>query len=115
MLQLKISSKNKITPVKIEKADSFVSRSKGLLGRTELANDNALWILRCNSIHTFFMNFAIDCVFLDSKMKVCAIYSDIKPWRLTPLIWRARSVIEMAAGQARENGIELGDTLYVGN
>lgn len=95
-------------------AASEWARGKGLLGTKSMGPEEALLIPRCNSIHTFFMNFAIDCVFLDKNKKVKAIHAEVKPYRIVWPIWGARSVIEFPAGRARELGIELGDELHVG-
>ena len=98
----------------LEVAKTFWSRGKGLLGRSSLAEEQALWIHQCNSIHTCFMKFAIDCVFVDKNLKVKAIYRDVKPWRLVLPIWGASSVIEMASGTSSKLKISVGDQLYVG-
>lgn len=81
--------------LKIEVADNFFKRSKGLIGRCGLAADEGLLIPKCNAIHTFFMRFAIDATFLDSHDNVVKVVRNIKPWRF--FIWggwRARKVIE---------------------
>lgn len=98
----------------LEIASDFWSRGKGLLGRDSLAQDQALWIHRCNSIHTFFMKFPIDCVFVDKNLKVKAVYNEVRPWRLVPPVWGASSVIEMRSGTIRQRNISVGDQLYVG-
>lgn len=98
----------------LEVADGFRSRGKGLLGRSKLNEDAGMWIHRCNSIHTFFMKFSIDCVFVDKKLKVKAIYTDVKPWRLILPVWGASSVFEMASGSVARMHICVGDQLYVG-
>lgn len=97
----------------LEVAATEWARGKGLLGRRSLGPEQALWIRRCNSIHTFFMNFAIDCVFLDKQMRVKAIHPEVKAFRLVWPIWGASSVIEFPAGRAKELGIELGEELHV--
>ncbi len=98
----------------LEKADSFFPRLIGLIKYPSLGEDQALWITRANSIHTFFMRFAIDCVFVDSKGQVKKIYHHVQPWRCTMPVWGARDVIEMAAGQARRKEIAEGDILECG-
>ncbi len=95
-------------------AKTIKDRLVGLLSYQSLPSDQALWIHRCNSIHTFFMKFPIDCVFLDSGMTVKAIKKEVKPNRLILPIWGASSVIEMTSGQSEQLGIRLGDQLYVG-
>ncbi|PWU20350.1 MAG: DUF192 domain-containing protein [Bdellovibrio sp.] len=84
---------------------------RGLLGTGNLREDQGLWILPGNSIHTFFMNYAIDCVFLDRQRAVRSIHSNVHPWRIVWPQWRALSVIEMKAGRAKELNIHVGDQL----
>ncbi len=79
-------------------ADDVVSRNVGLLKHFELPKGQGLWIKRCNSIHTFFMRFPIDAVFVDKKLKVIAVYRGLKPWRITRLHFKASSVFELPAG-----------------
>lgn len=95
-------------------AESLSDRTIGLLGRESLPEDEGLWIHRCNSIHTFFMRFAIDCVFLNRKQEVVAVKADIKPWRLVLPQWGASSVIEVSAGVTEKWKLQKGDTLHVG-
>lgn len=99
----------------LEIALTFSSRGKGLLGRSFLPDQQALWIHHCNSIHTFFMKFSIDCVFVDKNLKVKAIYQDVHPWRLVLPVWGASSVIEMTAGSVSRIKVKVGDQLYVGS
>lgn len=98
----------------LEVAKTFWARGKGLLGKKSLPANQALWIHHCNSIHTFFMKFSIDCVFVDRNLKVKAVYVDVKPWRLVTPVWGASSVIEMSSGVSRQLKIKVGDELYVG-
>lgn len=95
-------------------ADGFWARGKGLLGRSSLSADEALWIHRCNSIHTYFMKFPIDCVFVDRQLQVKRIYRNVGPWKFIFPVWGASSVIEMAAGTATNLHINVGDQLHVG-
>lgn len=104
----------------VEIADSFWSRSRGLLGRDSLAEGHALWIqgtrlVACNSIHTWFMRFAIDAVFVDRDLRVRKIYRDLGPWRVTIPASGAFSVFELPAGALAGQTIEVGDQLHVGD
>lgn len=107
-------SQNQTLVPHLEEARDFWSRGKGLLGRKTLGADAGLLIRRCNSIHTFFMQFPIDCVFVDRNLKVRAIYHDVRPWRLLLPVWGASSVIELASGTASRVNIKVGDQLHVG-
>lgn len=115
MAVLKSATKNQQLISDLQVASDFFARGKGLLGRASLGTNEALWIHSCNSIHTFFMKFAIDCVFLDKKMRVKAIHSNVAPFRLVWPVWGARSVIEFPAGKAQELGLVLGEQLHVGH
>lgn len=110
------TSKNKILATKVEEAKGFIKRSKGLLGRDCLPAGEALWIPGTyNSVHTFFMKFSLDLIFVDSNLKVKTIKTNVPPGRLVFAHWRSFSVFEMAAGQLNESNIEKGDILSVSN
>ncbi len=115
MAILRNQSKNNVICSEVEIASSFFARAQGLLGTKKLSPNKTLWIHRCNNIHTFFMNYAIDCVFVDHKLKVCAVAENVHPWRIVLPKWKARSVFEMSAGLAKSAQIEVGDQLHVGN
>ncbi len=97
----------------LEQATSFFKRGKGLLGRGELKDTQGLWINPCNNIHTFFMKFKIDCLFLDEKLVIQKITSNMKPFRVAGPVWKARSVIELKAGTVDSAKLSVGDQLYV--
>jgi uncharacterized membrane protein (UPF0127 family) len=65
------------------------------------------------SIHTAFVRFPIDALFLDRDLKILSIASEMKPWRLAGF-WGANSVLELAAGECRRLGINTGDRLAWG-
>jgi uncharacterized membrane protein (UPF0127 family) len=81
-------------------------RMKGLLGRSELPPGEGLLLRPASSIHMFFMRFPIDAVFLDKELIVRKVARDVKPWRVV-FARGARSVLELAAGEAERR--ELGD------
>ncbi len=81
-------------------AETFETRVVGLMGEKSLAPGTGLLIAPCNSIHTFFMRFDIDVVFMDRGGKVVAVKRNIKPWRMTLPVFGAHSVLEMPAGSA---------------
>ena len=94
----------------VEKADTPASRSKGLLGRESLPEGEALWIVPCPMIHTFFMKFPIDVLFLDADLKVRKVIEDMRPWRLSPWVLSARSVLELQGG-ALKGAVRVGDMI----
>ncbi|MBA2359895.1 MAG: DUF192 domain-containing protein [Actinobacteria bacterium] len=93
-------------------ADSPVSRMKGLLGRSELRPGEGLLLRPASSIHTCFMRFPIDAVFLDRDWRVVGISDDVQPWRAASRRG-AKAVLELPAGASSLHGLEVGDLLLV--
>ncbi|MGA3033023.1 MAG: DUF192 domain-containing protein [Terracidiphilus sp.] len=96
----------------LQLAGSGESRRKGLLGRESLRPGEGLWIVPCESVHTFFMRFAIDLVYLDRKHKVRKVRSSVGPWRMSAC-FTAHSVLELPAGTIRETQTECGDVIEI--
>ena len=94
----------------LEVADSAARRSKGLLGRTGLEPGQGLWIVPCESVHTFFMKFPIDLVYLDRKNRVKKARSSVGPWRLSACL-SAHSIIELPAGTILSTQTRVGDEI----
>jgi uncharacterized membrane protein (UPF0127 family) len=93
-----------------EVADRPLSRLKGLLGRAGLDKGEALLIRPASSIHTFFMRFPIDVVFVDRSLRIVGVSPNLPPWRVAARR-RAHAVLELAAGECETRGIEPGTTL----
>lgn len=115
MSQLRRRSDQKILIPQLRIARTLRARTRGLLGTSSLPADEALWIHRCNSIHTFFMRYPIDCVFLDRDLVVRSLVEHVKPGRIVWPQWRAWSVVEMKSGRIQELGIRKGEKLDVGD
>ena len=99
----------------LQEESSFWGRARGLLGRkVPLSKNQGLWLIPGASIHTCFMNFPIDVIFLSKSMKVVSTFSEVKPWRLIGFQWGAYSVIETSAGQIQQWNITKGEVLHVG-
>lgn len=94
-------------------AEDFRSRSVGLLNRTSIEEDEGLLIKPCNSIHTFFMKFPIDVVFLDRKCVVVRIIKDLMPWRLAWSIVRGYMVLEIKQGILNKMHVKVNDLLRI--
>ncbi len=97
---------------RLEPAFDSKTRRRGLLGRQELDAGTALIIAPCNSIHTFFMKFAIDAIFVGREGKVAKIYAALPAWRIG-LSLKSFAVIELAAGTAARADTRVGDELNV--
>ncbi|MGA7828420.1 MAG: DUF192 domain-containing protein [Geobacteraceae bacterium] len=94
----------------IRLASNILARMKGLLGKSCLAPGQGLLIRPCNGIHTFFMKFSIDAVFLDRNYRVVAISRNLPPYRLTSVFRKAFCVLELPAGTVNP-GITVGDSI----
>jgi uncharacterized protein len=93
-------------------ADTSEKRRTGLLKHTGLAPGEGLWIVPCESVHTFFMKFPIDLVYLDKKHKVKKVRHAVPAWRLSACLF-AHSILELPAGIARDTGTQPGDELVM--
>lgn len=112
-LQVQNLSRGTVLAVRLEAAHTGPSRRKGLLGRAGLEPGEGLWISPCESVHTFFMKFPIDLVYLDRNHQVKKVRNDLGPWRLSGCL-AARSVLELPAGTIRESRTERGDAVEIG-
>jgi uncharacterized membrane protein (UPF0127 family) len=91
-------------------ADTPASRLRGLLGRSELRPGEGLLLRPASAIHTCFMRFAIDAVFLDRDWRVVAISDDVRPWRAASRRG-AKAVLELPAGESARRGLGVGERL----
>ena len=85
---------------------------RGLLGRRGLERDEGLLLRPASSVHTFFMRFPIDVVFLGRDGDVLKIAPSLAPWR-TAGARGAKSIVELPAGEAERRGLRTGDRLEV--
>jgi uncharacterized membrane protein (UPF0127 family) len=92
--------------------DSALRRMRGLLGRKRLDSGQGILIRPAPAIHTWFMRFAIDAVFLDRNLNVLSVRSELRPWRMASQRG-ARAVLELPAGEAERRDIHPGDRLEV--
>jgi uncharacterized protein len=93
-----------------ELADRPLARMRGLLGRDSLAPGAGMLLTREPSVHTMFMRFPIDAVFLDKANAIVKVVHDLRPWRAAGAR-RAAAVLELPAGAAAAAGLEPGMTL----
>jgi len=110
LLRVTNLTRNTMLATCMEVAESAAMRNKGLLGRKQLAPGEGLWISPCEAVHTFWMKFPIDLVYLDRKNRIRKLVSTVPPWRLSACL-RAHSVLELPSGTIRETQTQPGDTL----
>jgi uncharacterized membrane protein (UPF0127 family) len=113
MMKLINMSRGQTVLENLEVADTFWTRAIGLLGRSRLEGNSGLWIQGSGSIHTFFMRFAIDLVFLDENLVVTKIVEKVQPWRMVWRGWKSASVIELQSGFVEKCPLSIGEQLHV--
>ena len=92
----------------VEVADTVWKRFVGLMGRPELPAGHGLYLQPCGSIHMFFMRFPIDAVFVGGDGAIVRIYAAIRPWRVTGIVRKAKACIELPAGTAAAQQLNVG-------
>jgi uncharacterized membrane protein (UPF0127 family) len=96
----------------IDLADTGAKRRTGLLKHTHLDPGTGLWIVPCESVHTFFMKFAIDLVYVDRRHVVRKVRHGVPAWRMSACL-SAHSILELPPGTARQTKTEAGDQLEI--
>ena len=97
--------------LKIEIANSFFSRLRGLMGRSHLDKGTGLLLAPCNSIHMLFMRFAIDEIYLDKEFCIKKIARNVSPWIGMSFCFGAWGALEMASGEANRLNLRVGQKL----
>ena len=98
---------------KVRKADNFLTRLVGLLKRTNLGPEEALWLMPSKGIHTIGMKFPIDVVFLNRGNRVVGLVQGMAPCRLSSVHFTSYSVLELPAGTIKKSRTEVGDQFEI--
>jgi uncharacterized membrane protein (UPF0127 family) len=93
-------------------ANSPWTRLRGLMGKAGMERGQGLVLEPTFAIHTGFMRFPIDAVFLDREHRVVGVREGLVPWRAA-MVRGARSVLELASGEASRTGVTVGDRLSI--
>jgi len=111
-LQLVNGRTGTVVAREIEFAADSRSRNRGLLGRSGMAAGSVMIIAPCNAIHTFFMRFTIDVIFVDRRGRVLKLFRSVRPWRVRVAL-RGFAVLELSEGSIGRLGIAPGDRLSI--
>lgn len=103
-------SKGQILAQRAKVASSLLSRLKGLLGTNTLPVGDGLWLKPCRSVHTWFMRYPIDVVFLNAEGSVLS-GSTLAPWVFSRWERRAIGVLELPAGTLQKTQTNVGDQI----
>jgi uncharacterized membrane protein (UPF0127 family) len=112
MLEVRNLTRESEVAARVRPADRAWSRLVGLLGRRRLARDEGLLLTPCTSIHTFFMFFPIDILYLNREHVVVKAVSALRPFRLSGCL-KGHSTLELPAGVIEASGTQVGDRLAV--
>jgi uncharacterized membrane protein (UPF0127 family) len=110
MTEVQLRANGKIVCERCLVAARPLTRLRGLLGRPGLPEGEGLLLRPGGSIHTWFMRFPIDAIFLDEELRVLRVASGLKPWRLAGCRG-ARAVLELSSGESERRGVRPGDQL----
>jgi uncharacterized protein len=96
-------------------ANTHFQRLVGLMGTpaSALHTGCALWIQPCHGVHTMFMRYPIDVIYLDREYRVVKVEENVRPWRVTPVVVESATVLELPAHTAFNTGTRVGDLLEV--
>ncbi|HTQ53722.1 MAG TPA: DUF192 domain-containing protein [Bryobacteraceae bacterium] len=111
-IMVRNQTRNTVLADAADVADTSEKRRTGLLKHTGLEPGQGLWIVPCESVHSFFMKFAIDLVYLDRQKKVKRVRHRMVPWRMSACL-TAHSILELPAGVVAATGTQKGDQLEI--
>ena len=109
-LRVRNLTKNTMLADRADIADTSAKRNRGLLKHNGLAEGEGLWIVPCEGVHSFFMKFAIDVVFLNKKRQVTKLRPNMVKSRIA-LSLRAHSTLELPVGMIEKSRTAVGDQL----
>jgi uncharacterized membrane protein (UPF0127 family) len=92
----------------LEIANSPISKTLGLIGRKDFRGYNGMLLKNANAIHTFFVRFPIDVVFLDRDFKVLKIVEKLSPFHFSPIVWKAKHTLELPKGSIKKYSLKVG-------
>jgi len=104
-------TKNTVLAEDVALADTPLKRIQGLLGKRDFPAGQALIIKPCNAIHTLFMRFPIDVLFVGRNYQVRQTLASLKPFRLSKIYFQAKLAIELPSGTIKGSLTSIGDLL----
>ena len=97
----------------VDVAAGFLGRAVGLMGRPALGLGRALYLAPCGSVHTLFMRFALDLIFVDAAYRVVRVVRDVRPWRIAMGGPGASAVFELESGWLPHGSPKPGEVLQI--
>ncbi len=95
----------------LSEARSFKDRLVGLMFRRTMNTTEAIYFPNCRQVHTMFVRFPIDLIFINKDFSVVRIIHKMKPYRISPIVFNAYGVIEVTPGFIKKVKIKIGEKL----
>ncbi len=103
--------KKRLGSIKIAK--SLWGKTVGVMLWKDFGTSKGLLLPSTNAIHTFFVRFPLDVVFLDKDYKVIQVVEGLRPWSFSPIVWKAKHTLELPAGSIKRHKLEINDKIYL--
>jgi uncharacterized membrane protein (UPF0127 family) len=103
----------KVLASRVEVADTFLSRSVGLMLRPTMGSADGMLITECRAVHTCLVRFPIDLLFIARDGMVLRAVHNLRPWRVSPVVWRAWAVLELPAGTVAQTETQTGHRVRI--
>lgn len=104
-------TKQTVVAASVQMADGIFTRLMGLMGKPGLPEGHGIWIVPCADIHSCFMRFEFDAIFVNKEGKVLHIEEKMKPWRISKFVKGGKAVLELDGGVIAKTGTEVGDII----
>ena len=104
-------TRNTLLGTRVATAGGFWSRLRGYIGRSPPKQGEGILLVPCDAIHTWWMTFELDVLFLDARGRVLELVRSLRPWKRTRKVAGARYVLEVPAGTIDASGTRAGDEL----
>ncbi|MDP4109518.1 MAG: DUF192 domain-containing protein [Bacillota bacterium] len=105
------SARGTVFALRVKLADGYFARLRGLMFSKSLGDGEGLLLKPCRQIHTFFMRFEIDAVFISESGEILEIIKSIRGGRVTPYVKASRMVLELKGGAAEKTGLKPSDKI----
>jgi hypothetical protein len=110
-MQLIHQNSGQVVCPEIKLATSILQRFFGLMGKPALPTGQGLWLEPCDSIHSCFMRFCFDAIFLSKEGEIVHLIQGMRPWRMSPILFKSNVVVELPQGSIEQAGLKIGDKL----
>lgn len=112
-MKIILKKNEKILCKNLEITDKFFARALGLLRKGGFRNSDGIMLLPCCQVHSFFMPFEFDVIYLDKDLKAKQMFRNVKKNRILPFGYGVKCVLELPGNSVENAGVEIGDELEI--